>query len=257
MRSGFEVQRATIFALFLREIRTRFGKYRLGYLWAVLQPGGLLLMMLAAAHFVINRQMPGISYTIFFTGGIVPWFLFNNIAVRSLTAVQANAGLFNYRPVKPIDTIIARSLLELIIYSATYACLLLFAWLIGDAPQIDNLIFLVGVFFLIGWFSMGVGLILMIVGDAVSEADKIMALLMRPLFYISGVFFSVESIPPEYRGYVLWNPLTHAIELNRIALFSGYEAHDASLLYLFLCSLVINVTGLLIYRFREKAMLSS
>ncbi len=34
-RSGFEVQKVTVEALFLREIRTRFGKFRLGYLWAV------------------------------------------------------------------------------------------------------------------------------------------------------------------------------------------------------------------------------
>lgn len=34
-RSGFEVQKVTVEALFLREIRTRFGKFRLGYLWAI------------------------------------------------------------------------------------------------------------------------------------------------------------------------------------------------------------------------------
>lgn len=37
-RSGFEVQKVTVEALFLREIRTRFGKFRLGYLWAILEP---------------------------------------------------------------------------------------------------------------------------------------------------------------------------------------------------------------------------
>ncbi len=36
-RSGFEVQKVTVEALFLREIRTRFGKFRLGYLWAILE----------------------------------------------------------------------------------------------------------------------------------------------------------------------------------------------------------------------------
>jgi capsular polysaccharide transport system permease protein len=35
-RSGLEVQQAAVKALFLREIKTRFGKYRLGYLWAAL-----------------------------------------------------------------------------------------------------------------------------------------------------------------------------------------------------------------------------
>lgn len=36
-RSGLEVQKAAVKALFLREIKTRLGKYRLGYLWAALE----------------------------------------------------------------------------------------------------------------------------------------------------------------------------------------------------------------------------
>lgn len=257
MRSGFEVHKAAVFALFLREIRGRFGKYRLGYLWALLQPVGQLLILLVIAHFFMGYQSQGIPHSIFFIGGIVPWFLFNRIGVRALTAVRANAGLFNYRPVKPIDSIIARSLLELIVYSAVYVVLILFAWFVGDTPEIGNLVFLIGVFFLLGWFSMGVGLVIMAIGDAFSEAEKIVPLLMRPLYYISGIFFSLDHIPYEYREYVLWNPIIHAIELNRMGLFSRYEAPDVSLFYLFICALVANVGGLLVYRVREKRMLST
>ncbi|ETJ41004.1 ABC-2 type transporter, partial [human gut metagenome] len=42
IRSGFEVQVAAVKALFFREIRTRFGKFRLGYLWAILEPASHL-----------------------------------------------------------------------------------------------------------------------------------------------------------------------------------------------------------------------
>ena len=37
-RTPFEIQKAVVFALFVRELKTRFGKYRLGYVWALLQP---------------------------------------------------------------------------------------------------------------------------------------------------------------------------------------------------------------------------
>jgi hypothetical protein len=37
-RSPLAVQRAVLFALIVRELRTRFGRYRLGYLWVVLEP---------------------------------------------------------------------------------------------------------------------------------------------------------------------------------------------------------------------------
>lgn len=51
-RSGFEVQKVTVEALFLREIRTRFGKFRLGYLWAILEPSAHLLILLGIFGYI-------------------------------------------------------------------------------------------------------------------------------------------------------------------------------------------------------------
>lgn len=115
-RSGIEVQRAAVEALFLREIKTRFGKYRLGYFWAILEPTAHLLVMLAIFGYFMHRTMPDISFPVFLINGIIPYFLFSHITSRSISAIEANQGLFNYRPVKPVDTVIARALLESVIY---------------------------------------------------------------------------------------------------------------------------------------------
>ena len=124
-RSGLNVQSATINALFFREIRTRFGKFRLGYLWAILEPSAHLLILMAIFGFIMHRTMPDISFPVFLLNGIIPFFIFSNISTRSLGAIDANQGLFNYRPVKPIDTVLARAMLETIIYVTVYIFLML------------------------------------------------------------------------------------------------------------------------------------
>ena len=125
-RSGFEVQKVTVEALFLREIRTRFGKFRLGYLWAILEPSAHLLILLGIFGYIMHRTMPDISFPVFLLNGLIPFFIFSSISNRSVGAIEANQGLFNYRPVKPIDTIIARALLETLIqFRVTKACLLI------------------------------------------------------------------------------------------------------------------------------------
>ncbi|HDR2511236.1 TPA: ABC transporter permease, partial [Enterobacter roggenkampii] len=63
-RSGLEVQQAAVKALFLREIKTRFGKYRLGYFWAILEPAAHLLVLLAIFGYIKNRTMPDISFPV-------------------------------------------------------------------------------------------------------------------------------------------------------------------------------------------------
>ena len=82
-RSGLEVQKAAVKALFLREIKTRFGKYRLGYLWAALEPMAHMLIMLAIFGYVMHRTMPDISFPVFLINGIIPFFVFSNITNRS------------------------------------------------------------------------------------------------------------------------------------------------------------------------------
>jgi capsular polysaccharide transport system permease protein len=256
-RSGFEVQQAAVKALFLREIRTRFGKFRLGYFWAILEPSAHLLVLLGIFGFIMHRTMPDISFPVFLLNGIIPYFIFSNITNRSVGAIEANQGLFNYRPVKPIDTIIARALLETVIYAAVYILLMVVVWMAGEYFKITNLLQLVATWGLLILFSCGIGLIFMVVGRTFAETQKFLPILLKPLYFISCIMFPLHSIPTDYWPYLLWNPLVHAVELSREAVMPGYVSEGVSLSYLAICSLVTVFAGLALYRNREEAMLTS
>ena len=177
-RSGFEVQKVTVEALFLREIRTRFGKFRLGYLWAILEPSAHLLILLGIFGYIMHRTMPDISFPVFLLNGLIPFFIFSSISNRSVGAIEANQGLFNYRPVKPIDTIIARALLETLIYVAVYILLMLIVWMAGEYFEITNFLQLVLTWSLLIILSCGVGLIFMVVGKTFPEMQKVLPILL-------------------------------------------------------------------------------
>ena len=114
-RGGLTVMRAAIRALLLRELQTRFGQYRLGYVWVFLEPLftiGILLFLFGA---VMKRTLPGMEYEIFLINGILPFFMFRSGVTQALSAIQSNKGLFSYRPVKPIDALLARNFLEFLL----------------------------------------------------------------------------------------------------------------------------------------------
>ncbi|CNF04321.1 ABC transporter permease [Yersinia bercovieri] len=256
-RSGLEVQKAAVKALFLREIKTRFGKYRLGYLWAALEPMAHLLILLTIFGFIMHRTMPDISFPVFLINGIIPYFVFSNITNRSIGAIEANQGLFNYRPVKPIDTIIARAILEALIYAVVYVLLMVIVALAGEEFEVVKLTSLVLVWVLLVIFSCGVGLIFMVVGKTFPETEKFLPILIKPLYFISCIMFPLHSIPKEYWPYLLWNPIVHVVELCRAAVVPGYVSEGVSLNYLAFCALVTLFVGLALYRNREEAMLTS
>lgn len=256
-RSGFEVQKAAVKALFLREMKTRFGKFRLGYLWAPLEPIAHMLVMLGIFGYLMQRTMPDISFPVFLINGIIPFLLFSNITNRSINAIEANQGLFNYRPVRPIDTIIARVILETMISVLVYSFLMLALWLIGEQININNIILLASAWFFLVLFSTGIGLIFMVIGNRYPESEKFMPILLKPLYFISCIMFSLSHIPADYRPYLLWNPIVHIVELSREAVVSSYHIEHVSVGYLAFCSLVVLFIGLALYRTQEEAMLTT
>lgn len=104
--------------------------------------------------------------------GLIPFFIFSSISNRSVGAIEANQGLFNYRPVKPIDTIIARALLETLIYVAVYILLMLIIWMAGEYFEITNFLQFVLTWSLLIILSCGVGLIFMVVGKTFPEMQR-------------------------------------------------------------------------------------
>lgn len=240
--------RAVVFALMMREMKTRFGIYRLGYLWALLEPAIHIAVFAVIFGYIAQRTMPGINFVVFLTTGIIPWLMFNSMLSRGMSAVSANQGLFNYRQVKPMDSILARMILEGIIYTTIYLCILLiFVWA-GMDIEIEDPLKVIAAIFLLFIFSYGLSTILCIIVTQAPEIQKIVPIFLRPLYFMSGIFFSIESVPQEYRAYLMWNPVMQTNELSRDAFFTAYDTPEGSWSYLVLCAAITLIFSLALYR---------
>ena len=252
-----EIQCSAVKALFFREIRTRFGKYRLGYIWSVLEPSSHLVILITIFGYIMHRTMPDISYPACLLHGVIPYFIFSSVATRSVNAIDANRGLFNYRPVRPIDTLLARTLLETIIYIIVYALLMLILAFLGENFSMSKLVLLFTTWLLLIIFSLGTGLIFMVLGQLSPEAEKILPIIIKPVYFISCVMFPIHAVPKEYWHYLLWNPVVHIVELSREAVVPGYVSEGVSLGFLAISSVLILFIGLALYRTYEEKMLTS
>lgn len=247
-RTPWEINKAVIFALLMREMRTRFGVYRLGYLWALLEPAMHIAVFLILLGYVMQRTMPGIDYTLFLISGIIPWLLFSSILSRGISAISANNGLFGYRQVKPFDAFITRAILEWLIYLSTYVVFLCLAAWVGLDVSIEDPLGLIAVLFLLFIFSCGLALISCVVLTQFPELEKFLPVVLRPLYFLSGIFYTLDTIPQEYRSYLLWNPILHANELSRVAMFKNFDTNGANWEYLLGCSIVALTFGIVLFR---------
>jgi capsular polysaccharide transport system permease protein len=257
-QTPWQIQRAVVFGIFIREIENRFGRYTLGYLWAPLEPFIYVAVMTVIRGAFSGAPMAGLPSPVFFASGVLPFILFRIIPITSLSSVESNLGLFNYQRVKPADVFVARFILENLIILFVGLVIFPLLHLIGLEFEINSPLRFFGIYGLFLMFIAGLGLMFTVLGPLWVEAKKVIPLFLRPFFYISGLFFSLSSIPSSFRSAFTWNPVLHALELLRDSAFKGYDlAPEVSLRYLATSAILSFALGLCVYRlFRMKIVTS-
>jgi len=248
-RDALALQGRVVWALVLREMRTRFGHSRLGYAWALGEPVVFILVLSAlksAAGGGVSAL--GTSIPVFFFTGIVPFLMFRRTTQQLGSAISANRALLNYPPVRPVDTLIARALLEI-------ATMLVVALLIGSVfaglglpimPD-DPLRFL-GALSAAALLGIGFGTFNAAVSGVMKWWPTVVTWMLTASLFITGVFFVIDFMPPSIREALAWIPLTHAIALARSAHYPGYESEVVDVGFLVISGLVLLAVGLLAER---------
>lgn len=219
----FLVFRSVVLALFIRELKTRFGESRLGYAWVIIEPMLHIVMLLVIFSVVRDRMMPQVPFSLFLITGLIPYFLFQHIANALMGSIPANLALFSYKPVRPIAVYATRTMLETLIYGTIFGIILLAFWWFDLAPvQIGFPLELFGISGLIILFSVAVGIGLSILIHKFPSLKMAVKIMFMLLYFLSGIMYPLWIIPSEYLVYLQYNPLLHLIELFRESFFSYY-----------------------------------
>ena len=256
-QTPWQIQRSVVFAVFIRELKARFGRYSLGFIWALLEPLVFILTFSYVRGRFTGANMAGIAPVLFFASGVLTFLLFRNIITTSIGAVESNQGLFNYQRVKPADIVVARGLLETLVILFTAGLLFYGLYSAGYDFSWNSSLEVIGVLVCLLMLTGGLGLIVCVIGPLWPDSKVIVPMLIRPLFFISGIFFPANAIPEKFRVFALWNPVLHALELMREGIFASYSSHDGSWPYLFACSAFSLLLGLTVYRLFRVTVLTS
>nr|WP_275404966.1 ABC transporter permease [Burkholderia anthina] len=242
--------------MFLREMQTRFGARRMGFIWLILEPLAILVIILVFHSFLRTTPMQGMDFVMYMVSGIVPFHMMRSIAWRLTDAIGANQGLFAYRQVMPFDTFVARVLVELCAYSCAYIiiCFALSFWLKKDVSINDPLMWVLAL--LVGvLLSFSLGIAFAIISHSIPNSARICKLSFIPLYITAGVFFPVWELPSEKMYFISWNPYVEVIDNIRAAAFDNYPVTKGlSAGYPIYFTIVLTFIVMLIYR-RQRQVL--
>lgn len=257
LRRGAIVEARVISALMLREIHTINGNTKLGYLWVLIQSVFGIAVFWCVRHFMGAGQAPhGMGMAMFLTIGFGIWNIFSNTISRCMTAVNGNMGLLTFPQVTELDVMVARTLVTSATQILVTAFILAAGTLFLNEPFVlGNFSLLLILMVLIPLLSLGFGLVLSSLAVFVPALDKVVPMILRILFFVSGVFFSISIFSQSVSEYLLWNPVMHAVELCREAMHAPYAVPGVSLSYLYLSALTMCALGGFLERYvRSRRM---
>ena len=220
---------STIHTIMLREVRCRFAGDPLGYAWTFLVP--LLWIGTLMFFFTLLGRSPAIPVDTpaFIATGVVPYVLFRYTITSMSRVASTHRHLVHFGGVRMSDMLFAAALLEVLNAIIIFALIwVLITAIFGPTPIHSPLEFINGLL-LTAIFGTAVGRFAAILGMVSETAKRIVPVLLRPMFWISGIFFTAPELPSTLLPYLQWNPLLHTIEITRSGVFLDYTSAFANM----------------------------
>ncbi len=218
--------RKVLNTLVRRDLRVRYSRSFLGYLWTVIEPlANALIYFVVFALIFKRRDDPGHSpYFLFLLTGLLPWQWFNASVSETMRALLAEAKLVRStslpRELWVIRVVIAKgiefvfSLPVLIFFVIWYA-------IMGPTVLNWQLIYIPVALFLEFMLLIGIGLLLAPTTVLVTDIQPSVRIVLRIMFYLTPIIYLIHEAPGPLMVMLWFNPMSAVLELFRAGFFKA------------------------------------
>ncbi|WP_406547249.1 ABC transporter permease [Succinimonas sp.] len=232
-------------ALFLRETYTLYGTDKLAYFWALLRDVfGVGIMI--AIRLVSGLQFEkGLHIVYFCLCGFFIFYVVTESVSKCMSAIQANSAILSFPHVIPLDIMISRCLFVFFTNVQSAIAVIILAVLYGIEFEITDALLFIYCIITAVLLGFSAGLFMSAMAVFYPILDKIWPIIVRIGFFLSGVFFTLDSFPSYIAEPMKLNPILQLIEGLRKALSHSVDLSNIlSFSYVYSYILVFLTLGL-------------
>ena len=166
-----------------------------------------------------------------------------------MEAVRKNKALLTFPQVFPLDLYISSAIVVWVTEVVVLLIFLLVLNIAGFSYTLHDPITLLSMFILLFFFATSLGIICSVIALYLPVVDKIIPMVLRLLFFTSGIFYSPTQLSGHYGSLIYWNPLLNYIEACRGAFAVRVPFPEVKFTYIVSLCFVFVVFGLLLERY--------
>ena len=237
--------RELIWALALKELKIRYKRSVLGFLWALLNPALLMLVLTLVFSTIMRFAIP--HYAIFLLSVLLPWTFFSQCLSYAVDSIVANGDLIKkvavpklVFPMAALVSNIINLLLSLIPLALLVPLLrhpFYWTWIYLPVPLLALAIFTLGMTFFFAAANV-----------YYRDVSHILQIVLSAWFYLTPIIYPITAIPQRFQWVLKLNPIIYVINGFRLAVYYGQLPKANSILASFVCAFISLMIGFWLFR---------
>jgi len=228
-----------------KELKVRYKRSFLGYLWSIANPLALAIVFFVAFRVIMKIQIE--NYTLFLISGLFPWQWFSNSVNSSATVFVNNASLLkkvNFMKESIVAATVMNDMIHFIVSIPIVGLFVLFYGLKLHLSWILGIPILLTIQFLI---TFGLSLAFASINLFFRDLERLIFIFTTLLFYFTPIFYSEDMIPERLRFLLIINPLS-ILTISWRNLFLKGIIDLSNLLVCLGYSLIIMAAGYIVFK---------
>lgn len=224
------------------QLKSEIANSYLNWLWWILDPLCFMLIYVFMFGYVFKSKEQ--YFAIFVFIGITLWDFFNKSLLQSVKVIKANKPIVSKVYIPKFILLFVKMgvngfkmCISLIIVVA-----MMIVWRV---PVTWNVLYFIPILMTLIVLVFGFSCFLLHYGVFVEDLSNVLNIVLRFLFYLTGVFWNImDRLPAPYNSYVgKGNPIAFLLTASRDCLIYGRTPHRKLLLLWFVIGLIISILG--------------
>jgi|SRR5215831_12286958 len=236
--------RELIWALALKELKVRYKRSVLGFLWALLNPALMMLVLTVVFSTIMRFNIP--HYAIFLLSVLLPWTFFSQSLSYGVESIVSNGELIKKvsipKMVFPIAAVLSNTI-NLFLSLIPMALLVVAmghpfhsTWLYLPVPILALVIFTIGMACLVAAANV-----------FYRDVAHILQVVLSAWFYFTPIIYALDFVPSHLRWLFKLNPIIYVINGFRLAIYYGQMPKWQSIAASFVCGFAVLIIGCAVF----------
>lgn len=234
------------------ELKSEIANSHLSWLWWILDPLLFMLVYTFVALVVFGKGEK--FFPIYVFVGLSTWQFFEKTVKQSVKLVTANSAIVSKVYIPKFILIFVKMFANGFKMLVSYSLVVIMMF-IYRVPISMKVLYVVPIFITLGMFTFGISCIMLHFGVFVEDLANVVNVLLKLVFYMTGIFYSIKNRVPEPFGTILLkcNPIALMIDDLRECMIYCGTPHQGILLLWFIVSVLLSIIGVkVIYKYENS-----